>query len=552
MTEPAVKPLAHITDADGNGPGRPAQMQGTAGAAESGRDAPGGPAAGGRTAGGKEAGRSGPPPGRQVQRAEGSGTGESGREKPGAPRASATPATAPPAASPGGGSGSAGREGALPQKPVRKKPAQKDPAPQKPAQKNPARQKPAQQKPTAQKPVAKKPAQQKPAPVQVIEVAPMAGRARSRRRHWGILLSFLILVVLPSVLVGWYMYAIADDQYESRVGFSVRAAEEQSTLDALSGLSGLIGASTSSSSDPDILYEFIRSREMIERVNARMDLRKVFTRPWFDPVFSLPDDASIEDLEDFWQRMVRVYYDGGTKLIEVRAYAFAPEEAHRLAQLVFEEAEAKINELSSVARADATRYAREELDKAIDRLIGARQAMTEFRIRTQIVDPQADIAGQMGLLNSLQAKLAEALIEKDLLELTAREGDPRLAKLAREIKVIEERIAEERRKLGVGGPDAAANGNPEEGYAKVIGEYERLQVELKFAETAYLNALGAYDAALAEAQRTSRYLTAYLDPTRPETSTAPNRPLLTALFAGFLFISWFILVLVYYSFRDRR
>ncbi len=407
-------------------------------------------------------------------------------------------------------------------------------------------------KPAPKQPERKPPPPAKPAQPKVIEVAPMARHARTRRRHWGILLSFLALVILPTALAGWYMYAIADDQYESRVGFSVRAAENQSALDMLSGLGGLIGATSSSSSDPDILYEFIQSREMVERVDARMDLRTVFTRPWFDPVFSLPDDASIEDLVDYWSRMVRVYYDSGTKLIEVHAFAFTPQEAHRLTQLIYEEAEAKINELSSVARDDATRYAKEELDKAIDRLIKARQAMTGFRVRTQIVDPQADIAGQMGVLNTLQTKLAEAMIEQDLLEQTARKGDPRLDKIAREIAVIEERIAEERRKLGVGGPDAPANGEPEEGYAKVIGEYERLQVELKFAETAYVSALSAYDAALAEAQRTSRYLTAYLQPTYPETPTAPNRPLVVALIAGFLFLGWFSLVLVYYSFRDRR
>ncbi|MFC3119945.1 hypothetical protein ACFOHS_22880 [Jhaorihella thermophila] len=158
----------------------------------------------------------------------------------------------------------------------------------------------------------------------MIEVAPMARHARTHRRHWGILLSFLALVILPTALTGWYMYAIADDQYESRVGFSVRSAESQSALDMLSGLGGLIGATSSSSSDPDILYEFIQSREMVERVDARMDLRAVFTQPWFDPVFSLPDDASIEDLVDYWSRMVRVYYDSGTKLIEVRAFAFTP------------------------------------------------------------------------------------------------------------------------------------------------------------------------------------------------------------------------------------
>ncbi len=57
----------------------------------------------------------------------------------------------------------------------------------------------------------------------------------------------------------------------------------------------------------------------------------------------------------------------------------------------------------------------EDLDLALERLKAAREALTAFRLANQIVDPNADIQGQMGLLNTLQAQQAEALIEFDLL-----------------------------------------------------------------------------------------------------------------------------------------
>lgn len=381
----------------------------------------------------------------------------------------------------------------------------------------------------------------------VCELPPMAGAARPRKRHFGLLLSFLLFVALPSAAAWFYMYHAAADQYETRVGFSVRAEESQSALDLLSGLTGF---SRASSSDTDILYEFIQSQEIVQRINAQMDLRGTFTRPGSDPLFALKENASLEELAAYWPRMVRVYYDGSTGLIEVRVHAFTPEEAHRLAGLIYSEASEMINALSDVARADATRYAAEERDKAIERLIAARQAMTAFRIRTQIVDPEADIAGRMGLLNTLQAQLTESLIELDLLRQTTRSGDPRLSRIERRIAVIEDRITAERRKLGVGA--AAGEGAGDTGYAGLFGEYERLQVDREFAEASYLSALSAYDAAVAEAQRTSRYLTAYLRPARAETSTAPDRLLLTGLLAGFALVLWFTGVLIYYSFRDRR
>lgn len=399
--------------------------------------------------------------------------------------------------------------------------------------------------PAVAKPAAKPVAPPKPAAAPlVIEVPPMATPTRLRKRHWGIAASFLLLVLTPVVLVTYYLFAIAADQYESRVGFAVRAEETQSALDVLGGLTGM---SSASSSDTDILYEYIQSQEMVERMDAQLDLRTMFTRPEFDPVFALADEVSIEQLMEYWPRMVKVYYDNGG-LIELRVFAFTAPEAQKLATALYDEASRKINALSAIARADATRYAAEERDKAIARLIVARKALTAFRIETQIVDPIADIAGQMGLLNSLQARLAEALIEQDVLLDSSRAGDPRLQQVVLRIQVIEARIAAERQKLGVGNGD----GDGQQSYAQVVGEFEELQINLQFAERTYLTSLSAYDAAVSEAQRTSRYLTTYLRPTRAETATAPNRLLLSFLVAAFLMVSWVILVLIYYSLRDRR
>lgn len=410
-------------------------------------------------------------------------------------------------------------------------------APKPKAKQNPQPQeKPA---PAKEKPKNKKPANDIP---KVIEVAPMATPARPKARHWGLLASFLALVLFPSVLAAFYLAVVANDQYESRVGFSVRAEETATPIDLFGGISGL---SSASSSDTDILFQFIQSQEMVQRVDTRLNLREIYSKPTADPIFSLGSSSSIEELMDYWSSMVRIYYDPGTGLIEVRSYAFTANDAQAISTAIFEESSAMINELSTIARADATRYAKEELEVSVERLITARQALTAFRNRTQIVDPTADIAGQMGILSTLQAQLAETMIEYDLLRETTRVNDPRLDQARRKIEVIESRIAEERQKLGVGVGDAG-------GYAEVIGEFEKLQVDRQFAEQTYVSARTAYDSAVAEAQRKSRYLAAYVQPTLAETATAPKRLLLFAMVAGFAFMAWAIGSLVYYSLRDRR
>lgn len=374
---------------------------------------------------------------------------------------------------------------------------------------------------------------------------PPAGAARLKGRHFGLLLSFLLLVLAPAGASAVYLYAVAKDQYASRVGFSVRREEVSSAIEILGGITNLSGSSTT---DTDVLFEYIRSQPMVRRVDERLDLRAIYTLPE-DPVFALAPGATIEDLTDYWGRMVKVFYDSASGLIELRVQAFTPEDAQAVAQAVFEESSALINTLSNIAREDATRYSKEELDRAVERLVEARQALTEFRARTQIVDPQADIQGRMSLLATLEGQLVEALIDLDLLRDTTRETDPRVQQAERRVAVIEGRIATERARFGMA--DSGA-GEPDDAYATLVAEFERLQVDREFAEQAYLSALGAYDVALAEARRQSRYLAAYIEPTRAESAEYPQREAILALVAVFALIGWSILALVYYSIRDRR
>lgn len=367
-------------------------------------------------------------------------------------------------------------------------------------------------------------------------------RARMKTRHFSIFFSFWLLVAVPVAVTGWYLYDRAADQYASRVGFSVRAQEPAVPMDVLGGLGSL---PTATSTDADILYEFIQSQEMVELVDDRLDLRAIYTVPPDDPVFSFKGDAPIEALVDYWRSMVAVYYDSGTGLIELRVRAFAPEDAVAIAREIVAQSSVMINRLSAIARQDTTRYAREELDAAVARLKDARRALTQFRSTTQIVDPTADVEGQMTVLVSLQQQLATTYVELDLLAGNTSEGDPRLANLRREVEVIEKRIDIERRKFGLGG-------DGDETFSTVIARFEELNVDLEFAQTAYLSALASYDTALREAQQQSRYLAAYMNPTRPESAEFPQRLMILGLVALFVSLVWAVLVLVYYSLRDRR
>jgi capsular polysaccharide transport system permease protein len=360
------------------------------------------------------------------------------------------------------------------------------------------------------------------------------------------LFSFVLVVLAPLAATIYYMYAIANDQYISVAGFAVRSEELNSAADLLGSLSSVSGTS---SSDTDILNQFIHSQDMVERVLTDIDLVEAYTVPEFDPIFAYDADGTIEDLVDYWRRMVELHYDQGTALIELRVHAFRPEDAQRIATRVVEESSLLVNRLSAIARENNIQYAQADLEKALDRLGAAREALTKFRSENRTLDLQAAVQGQMGVLNSFEQQLATARISRDLLLSDGlSETDRRVTTENRRIEVIEDLIEAERAQFG---SEAAQSGGGIN-FSTLAADFERLTVNLEYAQQTYLKAQAGMDSALAEADRQNRYLAPYTEPSLPQSARYPDRLVFSAVTAFFLLLIWSIGLLIYYSVRDRR
>ena len=381
---------------------------------------------------------------------------------------------------------------------------------------------------------------------QVIEIRPMAGKAKMRSRHWGLFLAFVLMVVAPISGVAYYLYGVASDQYASTSGFSVRKEDVSSPAELMGGLSQFMGGS--GDGEADMLYEFIQSQDLVTKLDARLDLQDHYTGPHSDdPIFGLKPGGTVEDLVHYWHRIVKVAYDQGTGLLSLHVRAFSPEMAQRLSEEIIAESQVLVNELNATARNDMLKYAEQDLADAVDRLKEAREALAHFRSRTQIVDPESDLQGRMGVLASLQQQLAQALIDYDLVAQDSGVDDPRVTSAARRIDVIRERIREERQNISEDEP-----GEGTESYPTLLAEYEGLVVDREYSEGAYAAALAALDVARANAARQSRYLATYLKPTFPERAEYPQRGMILALSSLFLVFLWAISSMMFYALRDRK
>ncbi len=367
-----------------------------------------------------------------------------------------------------------------------------------------------------------------------------ARKVKMRSRHKFLIWSFMLVVQLPVGLLALYLGVFATPQFASSMSFSIRSEEFANPFDALSGLGEL---SSGTSSDAQIVFDFIRSQKIVRTIDEQVGLRALYSAPDNDPVFTISADVSVEKLVQHWHSMVQINLDKGSGIVRVKAFAFNPEDARRINHNILQQSQELVDQLSFLARQDAIGYAQEDLESARERLKVARQELSEFRSSARIIDPTIAVQSQGGVSAALQQQLADAWIELDLLTAaTTREDDPRLTQLRRRVAAIEGRLEEERQALA---------GSANSGMVEIVGRFEALLVEREFAEQAFVSAAAAFDVARADAGRRTKYLAVHIEPTLSDTALYPRSWVIIPIAFALLLLSWAVAIMVAYSIRDR-
>ncbi len=367
-----------------------------------------------------------------------------------------------------------------------------------------------------------------------------ARKVKMRSRHKFLIWSFMLVVQLPVGLLALYLGVFATPQFASSMSFSIRSEEFANPFDALSGLGEL---SSGTSSDAQIVFDFIRSQKIVRTIDEQVGLRALYSAPDNDPVFTISADVSVEKLVQHWHSMVQINLDKGSGIVRVKAFAFNPEDARRINHNILQQSQELVDQLSFLARQDAIGYAQEDLESARERLKVARQELSEFRSSARIIDPTIAVQSQGGVSAALQQQLADAWIELDLLTAaTTREDDPRLTQLRRRVAAIEGRLEEERQALA---------GSANSGMVEIVGRFEALLVEREFAEQAFVSAAAAFDVARADAGRRTKYLAVHIEPTLSDTALYPRSWVIIPIAFTLLLLSWAVAIMVAYSIRDR-
>ena len=363
-------------------------------------------------------------------------------------------------------------------------------------------------------------------------------QAKINKRLWVV---YFCCVLLPVFIIVMYLLIFAKERYQSSSVILVKQVADTQVADA-SGLGALFGVSNTSREDSQILKEYIGSRDMIERLDQTLNLRKEFSSV-HDPVFALSKDASIEELVEYFNKMIKVELDEQTMMLYVRAQGFSPEFSLKLNNELLKQSDAFINQISQTIAQEQQVFAEKQYQEATIQLDEARQAVLQYQNENEIFDPELQAKAVATLISGLQSSLAQLKTEERTLLSYLTPEAPQVVALRSQIESVQKQIDSESDKL-TSPNNFKLNKN--------VADFEALKQQVLFATDLYKISLASLEKARLEASRKLKKLVVIAGPRLAEDSLYPRKVYISITSFILLNIIFGIGLLIHSIIREHR
>ena len=363
-------------------------------------------------------------------------------------------------------------------------------------------------------------------------------QAKINKRLW---IAYTCCVLVPVLIIIFYLVAFAKDRYESSSILLVKQVADTPVADT-AGLGALLGVPNTSREDSQILKEYIGSRDMIEQLDQTLHLRQEFSSV-NDPIFALSKDASVEDLVEYFNKMIKVELDEQTMMLHVHAQGFSPQFSLKLNQEVLKQSDQFINEISQTIAQEQQVFAQKQYTEATAQLDEARQAVLQYQNENEIFDPELQAKAVATLIAGLQSSLAQMKTEERALLSYLTPEAPQVVALRSQIAALQQQINTESSKL-TSPNNLKLNKN--------VADFEALKAQVEFAADLYKISLVSLEKARLEASRKLKKLVVIATPRLAQDALYPRKIYISITSFLLLNIIFGIGLLIHSIIREHR
>jgi capsular polysaccharide transport system permease protein len=353
---------------------------------------------------------------------------------------------------------------------------------------------------------------------------------------------FVLTVLVPTTLAILYFGLFASDVYISESRFVVRSPDKPST----SGLGILLKSAGFSNAGDEIFaaQDYVLSRDALQALNRNHAFERHYGDPSisiFDRFNSLGSGETFEDLYKYYGKKVAVDHETTSSITTLTVRAYSPEAARSFNEQLLEMAEATVNRLNERGRQDLIRFASAEVNLAKEKSRSAALALSAYRNREGVVDPEKQATTQLQMISKLQDGLIAT--KTQLMQLRAFTPDnPQIEVLEIRLKGLSREIDEQ---LGMVAGDRKS-------LAATAAQYQRLWLESQFADKNLAGAMASLEDAMNEARRKQAYVERIVQPNLPDEALEPRRLRSIAATLVLGLVAWGILKMLLAGVREHQ
>ena len=336
------------------------------------------------------------------------------------------------------------------------------------------------------------------------------------------------LVVMLAALTVVYWLFFASDRYVSEATIIIQRTDlvggQEFDLSQV-----LTGAGAGSRPDQLLLREHLLSVDMLTKLDAALNLRAhysdrrydILSRMWFE-------DTEIEWFYRHYLSRVSITFDDFAGVLRISAQAYDPQTSHAVAAMLVNDGERFMNQIAHELATVQVTFLATQVKTAHDRLMEARGVLLEFQNKKGLMSPQATAESINIIIGKLEAQRTEIQTQLAALPTMLIQNHPNVMRLKQSLEAVEKQIEQERAKL-------ASPAGEKHSLNYTLEEFQRLEMEVGFAQDIYKTALVGLERGRMEATRTIKKVSVLQAPVLPQYPDMPRNfynSLVTLLFAG--------------------
>jgi capsular polysaccharide transport system permease protein len=295
------------------------------------------------------------------------------------------------------------------------------------------------------------------------------------------------------------------------------------------------------SPDAFVVSDYINSPQAIRDVEAKVNLREIFTKPNVDFWSRLAPYTTPEVLDTYWLRMVFAHFDLISGNVSVAVQAFTPQDSLALANALIAAANAMFGRLNEQAQHDFVHLADENWNRAQQQLRSANEALLTFRNKTGMIDAGRTAVAGSDIIDGMRKQLEREQTQYASLQASSPQS-PALPSLRAKMAALENQIRIQ---------EQAHSSHVNVVTPELLDNYQSLTLNSQFAEKEYTNALGLRNQAYFLAQNHQSYIALFDSPTLAGKPMYPDRPRAIAVVVLAAGAAWFVGMLITYAIRDH-